>query len=102
VKIGVLKESRQGETRVSITPLVVQNLLKMGFEVNVEAGAGLGAHYSDAVYSEAGAQVLSRADVYASDVMVQVNIPDAQTKEGISLHLKNSHNKKTHLNPTKT
>jgi NAD(P) transhydrogenase subunit alpha len=79
VKIGVLKESRQGETRVSITPLVVQNLRKMGFEVNVETGAGLGAHYSDAVYSEAGAQVLSRADVYASDVMVQVNIPDAHT-----------------------
>ena len=79
MKIGVLKEKRSGETRVALTPNVVQNLIKMGFEVLVETQAGVNAHYPDATYSEAGATVGSRKEVLNADVMVQVNIPDAET-----------------------
>ncbi len=72
--IGVPKESYPGERRVALVPLVVPNLIKAGFEVVVEAAAGVEAGYLDAVYAEKGAKVLSdRAAVFrAADIIVQV------------------------------
>ena len=72
--IGVPKESYPGERRVALVPLVVPNLVKAGFEVVVEAAAGVEAGYLDAVYAEKGAKVLSdRAAVFsAADIIVQV------------------------------
>jgi NAD(P) transhydrogenase subunit alpha len=74
VIIGVPKESYPGERRVALVPLVVPNLAKAGFEVVVEAGAGVEAGYPDALYVEKGAKILSdRAAVFASaDLVVQV------------------------------
>jgi NAD(P) transhydrogenase subunit alpha len=74
VIIGVPKESYPGERRVALVPLVVPNLIKAGFEVVVEASAGVEAGYLDAVYAEKGAKVLSdRAAVFgAADIIVQV------------------------------
>jgi NAD(P) transhydrogenase subunit alpha len=74
VIIGVPKESYPGERRVALVPLVVPNLIKAGFEVVVEAAAGVEAGYLDAVYAEKGAKVLSdRAAVFgAADIIVQV------------------------------
>lgn len=79
MKIGVLKEKRTSETRVALTPGVVQNLIKMGFEVCIETQAGENAHYSDSIYSDAGAAVVSRKEAMQADVMVQVNVPDTDT-----------------------
>ena len=63
--IGVPKESYPGERRVALVPLVVPNLIKAGFEVVVEASAGVEAGYLDAIYAEKGAKVLSdRAAVF--------------------------------------
>ena len=76
MKIGFLKETRQGETRVSVTPIVAKNLLKMGFKILVESGAGLGASCLDADYQDAGAETVDRKKVYEADILVQVNIPD--------------------------
>ena len=53
MKIGVPKEIHLGEKRVATTPEVIGHLKKLGFEILVEAGAGAGAHFSDAAYSEA-------------------------------------------------
>ena len=59
---------------MALVPLVVPNLVKAGFEVVVEAAAGVEAGYLDAVYAEKGAKVLSdRAAVFrAADIIVQV------------------------------
>ncbi|MFZ9755861.1 MAG: hypothetical protein ACO3DK_07510, partial [Bacteroidia bacterium] len=57
MKISVLKEIRSGENRVSITPNVAAQLIKMGYAVQVETQAGQGAHFTDEMYREAGAQV---------------------------------------------
>ena len=72
--IGVPKESYPGERRVALVPLVVPNLIKAGFEVVVEASAGVEAGYLDAIYAEKGAKVLSdRAALFgAADIIVQV------------------------------
>ena len=48
MKIGIPKESLAGETRVACTPATVAQLQKLGFDVVVENGAGLGANFNDA------------------------------------------------------
>ncbi len=91
MKIGVLKESREGENRVALTPSVVQSLLKAGFDVTIESGSGLNSSYSDESYEKAGASIkFSKADLLAEvDLTIKVNIPtDAEIsgiKEGSSL-----------------
>jgi NAD(P) transhydrogenase subunit alpha len=74
VIIGVPKESYPGERRVALVPIVVTNLVKAGFEIIIEAGAGEQAGYPDSYYTDRGAKVLpERAGVFsAADIMVQV------------------------------
>ena len=52
--IGVLKEQRPGETRVAATPATVAQLLKLGYDVVVDPGAGDASSFSDEAYVEAG------------------------------------------------
>jgi NAD(P) transhydrogenase subunit alpha len=72
--VGVPKESFPGERRVALVPAVIPSLLKAGFEVVVESGAGAGAGYPDAEYAGKGAKILpERAEVFkAADVVLQV------------------------------
>ena len=57
MKIGVLKEIHVDEKRVATTPSVTEKLIKLGFEVIIESGAGAGANYSDQHYEAAGASI---------------------------------------------
>ncbi|MBM4232480.1 MAG: NAD(P)(+) transhydrogenase (Re/Si-specific) subunit alpha, partial [Gammaproteobacteria bacterium] len=52
--IGVLRETFAGEKRVAAAPEVVEKLLKLGFGVRVESGAGEAANFSDAAFTAAG------------------------------------------------
>jgi len=72
--VGVPKESFPGERRVALVPVVVPSLTKAGWEVVVEAGAGVEAGYPDEGYIEKGARILtSRAEVFrAADAVTQV------------------------------
>ncbi|HVM94021.1 MAG TPA: Re/Si-specific NAD(P)(+) transhydrogenase subunit alpha [Terriglobales bacterium] len=72
--IGVPKEIYPGERRVALVPSVVPTLTKAGFEVQVQAGAGVEAGYADALYAEKGAKIVAeRAAVFgAADIIVQV------------------------------
>jgi NAD(P) transhydrogenase subunit alpha len=74
VIVGIVKESYPGERRVALVPVVVPALVKAGFEVLVETGAGMEAGYPDAAYLEKGAKLApDRAAVFAAaDVIVQV------------------------------
>jgi H+-translocating NAD(P) transhydrogenase subunit alpha len=87
MKIGVPKEIHAGEKRVATTPEVIGHLKKLGFEVLVEAGAGAGAHFSDAAYSEAGATVVGNAkSVWSdSDIILKVRGPELNGEEINSL-----------------
>lgn len=86
MKIGVLRELRPGETRVAATPTTVGQLLKLGYEVVVEPGAGERSSFSDAAFVRAGAAV---GDVEKADVVLGVNAPTAdqldQLKEGATV-----------------
>jgi NAD(P) transhydrogenase subunit alpha len=72
--VGVPRESFPGERRVALVPAVIPSLTKAGFQVAIEAGAGLAAGYLDAEYTSKGAQLAAaRADVFRqADIVVQV------------------------------
>jgi NAD(P) transhydrogenase subunit alpha len=72
MKIAVFRESRPGETRVALTPEAVKALTNDGWQVVVQRGAGLRAHFSDDAYQAAGATI---EDGPTGDVNVRVNPP---------------------------
>lgn len=74
-RVGVVAESGPGETRVAATPATVKQLLTLGYEVSVEAGAGVAASFTDAAYVEAGATIGAADDVWGSDIVFKVNAP---------------------------
>lgn len=76
-RIGVPRETFPGEKRVATVPDVVEKLIKLGFEVAIEAGAGDAANFSDDSYRAAGAQVLPDAAALwgASDIVLKVRPP---------------------------
>ncbi len=77
MQIGIPRESLPGETRVAATPATVGQLIKLGYSVLVESGAGAASSFSDAAYAEAGADIGSSAQVLSSDVVLKVNAPDS-------------------------
>ena len=76
MKIGVPMEP-EGETRVAIVPGSMKKLMKFGFEVVVEKGAGKAANYSDSEYTDAGASLGDNAEVMACPVIISIRMPDA-------------------------
>lgn len=76
MRIGVVKESAPGETRVAATPATVKQLIALGYVVTVERGAGEASSFSDAAYIEAGATIGDKPDAWASDVILKVNAPN--------------------------
>src|SRR5512145_795008 len=78
--IGVPRETFAGEKRVAVVPEVVEKLIKLGFAVWVESGAGAGANFDDASYQAAGARIAgSAAELYgASDMLFKVRAPTAE------------------------
>jgi H+-translocating NAD(P) transhydrogenase subunit alpha len=76
MKVGVARETAPGERRVALVPEALGKLTAAGLEVLVEAGAGDGAAIPDSLYGEAGATVVSTAELYAqSDVVLRVQKP---------------------------
>lgn len=73
MKIGVLKETKEFERRVALSPDGVKLLLKKEYQVWIESGAGANSYFSDQDYLDAGAQILSKAEVLASNVILKVN-----------------------------
>ena len=70
MRVGIPKESSVGETRVAVVPAAVPALRKAGLEVVVEQDAGAAAGFTNEAYSEQGATVASRAEVYQSSNII--------------------------------
>ncbi|EZG43604.1 NAD(P) transhydrogenase [Gregarina niphandrodes] len=75
--IGCPKETYRGEARVAMTPETSAQFVKNGFTVKVEEGAGMLANYTDAMYSEAGAIIVSREEAWRCELVLKVRAPDA-------------------------
>ena len=72
MKIGVPRETFPGERRVALVPGVVATLGKLGLTVVVERGAGEAAGFPDSAYTEQKAEIGSRADAFAAEIVAQV------------------------------
>jgi len=72
LSIGVPKETFKGERRVAVVPASVQALVKKGFTVNVEQGAGVAASFNNPDYEAAGAKITQVKDVYNSNIVLKV------------------------------
>jgi len=78
MRIGVPKEVYAGEKRVATTPDVATQLMKLGFDVAVESGAGEGSSFSDSAYSDVGCEVVgSASELWSkSDIVLKVRAPE--------------------------
>jgi NAD(P) transhydrogenase subunit alpha len=83
MKIGIPKEIHPGEKRVATTPEVAERLIKLGFTVAVQSGAGMHANFSDDAYREAGVEVLHDAKkIWAvADIVFKVRAPTLEELE---------------------
>jgi len=86
--IGVPRETFAGEKRVATVPEVVEKLIKLGFRVAVETGAGDAANFTDEAYRAAGAEVVQ--EVWTkSEIVLKVRAPSSaevqRLREGATL-----------------
>jgi NAD(P) transhydrogenase subunit alpha len=78
VKIGTPKEVFEGEARVAMTPDSARQLQKLGYDCAIETGAGEAAGFSDALYEEAGVEVIKTAAALwkDADIIAKVRQPN--------------------------
>jgi NAD(P) transhydrogenase subunit alpha len=81
MKIGVLKEIKDNEKRVAITPNVVSKIKKLGYDVLVENNLGSESNFYDDQYIDNGAEVVTKDEVYKCDLLLKINKP---SKEEVS------------------
>ena len=84
--IGVPKEIKDHEYRVSVTPDGVQGLCQAGHEVLVEPSAGLGSGFSDEQYRQAGARLASSKEALFRDAALIVKVKEPQLSETRLFH----------------
>ncbi|XP_047678067.1 NAD(P) transhydrogenase, mitochondrial-like [Tachysurus fulvidraco] len=82
--VGVPKEIVKNERRVAVTPVGVEALVKQGFQVQVEEGAGREAKFSDRQYRAAGATITNTMGAFNSDLVLKVRGP--VFNESVGLH----------------
>ncbi len=78
--IGVVRESNPGETRVAATPATVTQLIKLGYDVVVQPGAGQAANFTDEAFAEVGATL---GDPLGADIVFGVNAPSNEQLDGL-------------------
>jgi len=83
MKIAVMKETHAGETRVPVIPPTVEKLVKLGAEVEVEAGLGVTCRYEDADYEQVGAKIGKdrQAMLKTADIVLRLRKPPIEEVE---------------------
>ncbi len=74
MKVAIPKERRPGEARVAASPDTVKKLVGLGLDVAVEAGAGMGAAYTDEAYTKAGASIVADAKTALADADIVLKV----------------------------
>lgn len=89
MRIGIPKDPRPGHGLVAATPDSVSKLAKLGYEVALEAGAGVRADYPDEQYAAAGAVLVEPEGAWGSDIVLVLDAPEnaqvEQMREGATL-----------------
>ncbi|EED9436308.1 TPA_asm: Re/Si-specific NAD(P)(+) transhydrogenase subunit alpha [Salmonella enterica subsp. enterica serovar Abortusovis] len=78
MRIGIPKERLPNETRVAATPKTVEQLLKLGFSVAIESGAGQLASFDDKAFAQAGPDIVDGNAIWQSEIILKVNAPEEE------------------------
>ncbi len=83
MKIAVMKENYEGETRIPLIPPTAEKLVKLGAELEIEAGLGLSCRYQDSAYTEIGATIgTSREEMLkTADIVLRLRKPPMEEIE---------------------
>jgi len=73
--IGIPKESLSGENRVAGSPTSVSSLRKLGFNVQIQKGAGIKASFTDQDFVQAEAEIVAKKKCWQADIIYKVNSP---------------------------
>ena len=84
VVIGVPKETFPNERRVALSPEAAQRLVKLGFKVNIESGAGANADFDDSAYTKVGANIVQREEAIKSDLVLKVRPPSDEEAQALN------------------
>ena len=86
MKVGIPKEIAADEKRVALTPETAGRIQKLGYDLQIESGAGAGANFSDDAYRAAGVVVLPDADAVwsGSDIVMKVQQPTMDEAEKLA------------------
>ena len=82
MKVAVLKETFANERRVALIPANIPHLAKAGLEVVIESGAGMSAGFLDEHYTEKGATIAAREELFAAEIIAQVRSYGANQEAG--------------------
>jgi NAD(P) transhydrogenase subunit alpha len=82
MKIGIPKETFPGENRIALVPDLVKILNKKQATVLIESGAGTKAGFPDERFSEKGAKIVERKEVFDADIILQVRSLGTNPEEG--------------------
>jgi len=78
LSIGVPKETWLNEKRVAITPAATAMLVKKGFNVNVESGAGTLSQFRDEDFAASGANIVKKQDAFSQDIIMKLRQPSME------------------------
>lgn len=76
--IGVPKEIWTNEKRVALTPAATAMLVKKGFTVNIETGAGVHSQFRDDDFAASGAKIVNKADAFKQDIVLKLRQPSLE------------------------
>ena len=83
--IGVVREIADGEKRVAVTPSLVREFLRLGFNVHVESGAGAAAGFTDEVYRKQQASIVTTKAAWEGvDVVLKIRKPEVSEVSQLS------------------
>lgn len=77
MRIGIPKESNPEQPMVAADPSAVKQMIKLGYEVIIERGAGAEASFDDVEYEDAGAMLGNGEAVWLSDIVICLDMPPA-------------------------
>ena len=72
MKIAVIKDPKQGESRVAMTPENVKILVNAGNEVLIDHNAGIGSGFTNEQYEEVGGTIVDTAQAWEAELIVKV------------------------------
>lgn len=75
MQVGLIKEIKNSENRVALTPDGVRSLVQAGHNVLVEHGAGVNSGFPDAEYEACGARIVDTGEAWSGDLILKVKEP---------------------------